>query len=650
MMPTLTLSGTAQRTPTPDPTTGLIECRWKNSYRLNVPYLWVSGFYLAKLTASQSGKQSYVIFVVRDYARPSDFLFQSSVTTYEGYNNWGGKSLYRFNSNGEAAVKVSFNRPYGPGQNPATAVGAGAGEFLNTMAPADENSGAAWEYNMVRFLEREGYDVTYVTDVDTHENGGLLLKHKAFLSVGHDEYWTWQMRTNVEAARDHGVNLGFFSSNTCYWQARLEPSVISGAADRTMVAYKYAALTQDPYAKSANQAYLTTTQWRAHPVDKPEDSMIGVRYLYNPVNGDIVVADAANWILTYTGLQNGSLLPGLFGYEVDGVGAHTPLNTFVVAHSPLRDGTRSSDMTVYMAPSGAVVFATGSMQWSWGLDDYNAPSIRPSVFSFAAQQITRNVLSRFSGMPLMPAFFLRSSPDSVSFLTGEAATLSVNLASYGYTPTLTLSTSGLPAGVSANFSPATVSGTGSTSLTLASTLSVVPGSYPITITASDGGQQKSTLVIVKVTNVIPRSAWTLKFTDSQETACENGRATNVFDSFPITNWITQYCGITASYPHEIQINMGKIYDLAGITYLPRQDGINGRVASYELYVSPDGLSWGSPVARGVFPNDATEKQVLFPSVRGQFIRFRALSEVNGTPWAAVAEIYAMVGPRSTLLR
>lgn len=650
VMSTLTLSGTAQPQPTPDPTTGLIECHWSNPYTLRVPYPWASGFYLAKLTASQSGKQSYVIFVVRDDARSSDFLFQSSVMTHQAYNGWGGKSLYPFNSSGPKAVKVSFNRPYGPGQNPAAAAGVGAGEFLNNMAPTSENSSAAWEYNMVRFLEREGYDVTYLTDVDTHENGGLLLKHKAFLSVGHDEYWTWQMRTNVEAARDQGINLGFFSSNTCYWQARLEPSVVFGAADRTIVGYKYDALTQDPYAKSPTQAYLTTTLWRRHPVDKPEDSLLGVRYLSNPINGNIVVADASNWIFTYTGLENGSSLPGLLGYEVDGVGPQTPANASVVAHSPFGDNTHFSDMTVYTASSGASVFATGSMQWSWGLDDYDVPSVRPSTLSFAAQQITRNVLSRFSGMPLTPSFFLGSSPDSVSFLTGDSATVSVNLASFGYTPTLTLSTRGLPTGMSAGFSPASVPGAGSSTLTLASSVSVIPGTYAITITASDGNQQKSTSLLVSVTNVIPRSAWTLKFTDSQETVCENGRATNVFDNHPTTNWITQYCGTTARYPHEVQINMGKTYNVAGFSCLPRQDEINGRVSQYDFYVSPDGLSWGSPVASGVFANDATEKQVSFPSARGQFIRFRALSEVNGNPWAAMAEIHAMVGPRPTRRR
>ncbi len=91
---------------------------------------------------------------------------------------------------------------------------------------------------MVRFLEREGYDVTYSTNLDTHAHPELIQNHRAFLSTGHDEYWLWEMRDNVEAARNAGVNLGFFGSNAAYWQIRLEASGLE--PNRTVVCYKYA--------------------------------------------------------------------------------------------------------------------------------------------------------------------------------------------------------------------------------------------------------------------------------------------------------------------------------------------------------------------------------------------------------------------------
>src|SRR5918996_4253386 len=91
----------------------------------------------------------------------------------------------------------------------------------------------------VRWLEANGYDVSYTTGVDTDRRGNLLTNHKAFLSVGHDEYWSNEQRANVEAARDAGVHLAFFSGNEVFWKTRWEPSIAPGAAPyRTLVTYK----------------------------------------------------------------------------------------------------------------------------------------------------------------------------------------------------------------------------------------------------------------------------------------------------------------------------------------------------------------------------------------------------------------------------
>jgi len=399
MMEPIQRSGIKQPPPIEDEDSGLVECNWQDPYVLRIPdspsdpTAWTSGFYLAKLTAEKTGKQSYIIFVVRDDSRPSDFLVQSSVTTYQAYNNWGHKSLYRWNSQRIQAYKVSFNRPYGKSPNPAAAYGVGAGEFLTNFQPYKKVSSAGWEYNLVRWLEREGYDVTYATNIDTHANRKLLESHQAFLSMGHDEYWSLKMRENVEAARDKGVSLGFFGANTCYWQIRLDLSPITKAPYRTIIAYKEQA-ARDPY-----HDYRNTTQWRESPVNRPEDALVGVMYENTPVDSDIVIDDAPDWMLAGTKLQKGSVLLGLLGYEVDRMYGNAPPNTIRVAHSPYayKGRTPYSDMTVYTAPSGATVFATGSMQWSWALDDYNAPQVRSPRSNLAAQQLTRNVLARMVG-------------------------------------------------------------------------------------------------------------------------------------------------------------------------------------------------------------------------------------------------------------
>ncbi|QSJ20778.1 hypothetical protein JYQ62_13525 [Nostoc sp. UHCC 0702] len=427
IMPAIQRVGVKQPNPIVVQATGLIECNWQEAYVLKIlnnssdSTEWVSGIYLAKLTASKSKKQSYIIFVVRDDSRPSDILFQSSVTTYQAYNNWGGMSLYRWNSRGKQAYKVSFNRPYAASPNLAAAYGMGAGEFLTNLQPKRRTSSAGWEYNMLRWLESSGYDVTYCTDVDTHNNPldiyttkPILFLHKVFLSVGHDEYWSAKMRQNVETARDSGVSLGFFSANTCYWQIRFEPSLITKEMSRTIVAYKENAAL-DPFARDKNPAndFLVTTLWRSKPVNRPEEALIGVMYETFQVNADIVIDETApDWLLAGTQLsldnttksvaKNSKLavkemrLQGLLGYEVDRMFRYGPSNIIRIAHSPYRyqGGTRYSDMTVYTTDSGATVFATGSMQWSWGLDNYNAPQLRPAILSPDAQAITRNVLGK----------------------------------------------------------------------------------------------------------------------------------------------------------------------------------------------------------------------------------------------------------------
>ena len=133
---------------------------------------------------------SHVLFVVRNDGGTSDLLFQTSDATWQAYNRYGGNSLYQGTGPGGGlagigrAYKVSYNRPL----------------TTRDYAPADGFFGS--EYPMVRWLERNGYDVSYFSGVDSDARGAEIGRHRAFLSVGHDEYWSKQQRLNVEAARD----------------------------------------------------------------------------------------------------------------------------------------------------------------------------------------------------------------------------------------------------------------------------------------------------------------------------------------------------------------------------------------------------------------------------------------------------------------
>jgi hypothetical protein len=173
---------------------------------------------LVKLSLSSPAKESYIVFVVRDDARNSPILFQSSVATYQAYNEWGGSSLYTNTSAGDkTGVKVSFNRPYWRNF--------GAGDFISL------NGAPGYEMQMVRWLESQGYDVTYATDIDTHENPNTVLSHKVFLVVGHDEYWSRNMRDNVTQGRDAG-SISEFLRATYYFgkfaSSHLSPALLTG--------------------------------------------------------------------------------------------------------------------------------------------------------------------------------------------------------------------------------------------------------------------------------------------------------------------------------------------------------------------------------------------------------------------------------------
>src|SRR5437867_3350063 len=306
------LSGVQQPTCPTDATTGMIECQWTQGHTLATQTAWTSGIYLALLTNAQMYR-NYIVFVVRDDSRVAALLYQQPVTTYQAYNNYPydsktGKSLYGFNSygattvtGGKNAAKVSFDRPY---------LGDGTGADFG-------QSFRAWEIYFVRWMEKSGYDVTYSTDVDTHTNGARLLNYRGFLSPGHDEYWTRAMDDAVIAARQAGVNLAFFGADAAAWQVRFESST-TGVPNRVVVCYRDATL--DPVADPS----LKTVIWRDPPVNRPEQTLMGVQYAnqvqFNQQTGltvPYVVTNSENWVYAGTGFKDGDSVPGIVGYEAD---------------------------------------------------------------------------------------------------------------------------------------------------------------------------------------------------------------------------------------------------------------------------------------------------------------------------------------------
>ena len=254
-----------QPNPATDSTTGLIDYgTWAESAAWQVPSGSVSGVYIAKAIRSDTGGASHIAFVVRDDAGVSDILFQTSDTTWQAYNDYGGNSLYTGSPAGRA-YKVSYNRPF------------------NTRGDSAYDWLFNAEYPMIRWLEANGYYVSYFTGVDADLRGSLMLSHRLYLSVGHDEYWSGGQRTNVEAARAAGINLGFFSGNEIFWKTRWEPSIDGSATPyRTLVCYK------ETHANAKIDPTSTWTgTWRdprfSPPSDGglPENALAGTIFMVN---------------------------------------------------------------------------------------------------------------------------------------------------------------------------------------------------------------------------------------------------------------------------------------------------------------------------------------------------------------------------------
>ncbi len=182
-----------------------------------------------------------------------------------------------------------------------------------------------------------------------------------------------------------------------------------------------------------------------------------------------------------------------------------------------------------------------------------------------------------------------------------------------------------------------------------------PGSYNVSMTVTKNGQSYTKMIpdmmfatscpsIYDCNNpaTLPKNDWSLVYADSQEIN-DPGLATMSFDNNPATIWHTRWSTGNDPYPHEIQIDLGRKYKLSSFTYLPRQDGENGRIKNFELYISEDTLIWGTPVKTGQFENTGAPQTITFDSaIVGHYFRLVALSEVNGNPWASAAE-FSMVG-------
>jgi N,N-dimethylformamidase beta subunit-like, C-terminal len=372
-------TGSPQTDVEPDPARELVvDENWRVTDTLPVKSGWTSGYYFAELVVTSgagAGEAARIPFIVR--AAPgthSAILVVAPVDTWQAYNFYGGTSFYVGPAN-ETAGTVSFDRPYAVGWS---------------------QSPLYYDYPLVRFLERSGYDVSYTTDVDLDTDPGSLLQHRLDIVAGHSEYWSGVMYDGLKHARDTGVNLAFLGGNDGYREISYE------GAGRTMIKGDYYRHEGLP------ECNVTGLEWQGGWVGDGVETASTASGDWLPAQAYSVDPQSFNdpWFRG-TGFTASSSVPGIVGYEWDGVepgcvSGETVLfqhtgTTWPPNQRPEGYVTTDADAVRYTVPSGATVFAAGSIEFSWGLDgfarrfggDHVAPDPR-------LQRFMRNVFDELS--------------------------------------------------------------------------------------------------------------------------------------------------------------------------------------------------------------------------------------------------------------
>ncbi|MFL5237743.1 MAG: DUF4082 domain-containing protein [Rhizomicrobium sp.] len=400
-----------QPAPLRDPSTGLVDAgNWSVTDSWNVPTDAVSGVYVANVV---DGAEIFQIpFVIRNDSSHSEIVLQTTDQDWQAYNGWGGANLYGGNGPGieGSAYAVSYNRPI------VTRDGIGSeAQVWSYLFSA--------EYPAIQWLEQNGYDVSYISGIDSATNGSLLLNHKVFMDAGHDEYWTETQRANVEAAAHAGVNLVFLSGNEIFWKTRLAPSIDgSGSSNRTLVSYKdtHANALIDPTGQDTGN-FADPRFGPALPANQLTGTLFAVNaFRFDTITVPYPMTQLRFWRNTAVAQtspgQTASLVPNLLGVEWDtapdngfrpaGLVNLSSTTVQVTSGQYLLDygntfgsGTAIHNLVLHRDPvSGALIFSAGSIDWSWALasdHDGMATPVDPNV-----QQAMVNL---FADMGVQPA-------------------------------------------------------------------------------------------------------------------------------------------------------------------------------------------------------------------------------------------------------
>jgi methionine-rich copper-binding protein CopC len=542
-------------------TTGLIDCgNWSVSATWSVPITAVSGVYFAQIYTANRTHENQIPFVVTNNASTSNIVFMTNDSTWQAYNDWGqrtptstdpggGNSLYQGNSTGspwcctqldpERAVEVSYNRPFA-----TRYVGSGGQDFFFSM-----------EFPMIQWMEENGYDVSYVSNagVDADTSGQMLSQHKTFMTVGHSEYWSAGMRTAVTDARNNGTSLAFFAGNLMQWKIRFAADPYNNEADRTIICYKE---SLDSARTDPNDPPTWTGTWTdprfSPPADggQPPNAITGQNWAVNSGTYAVQVPSTYSalrfWrdtsIASLPSGQSATLSAESLGYEWDldmdngfrppgeidmSSTTETPPQVNLTYSEQLGSIPVTNHLTLYRASSGALVFDTGSVQWSWGLNsNHDGDQVATNT---TMQQATVNLFADMGAAPGSPVSGLTYAPEPAdttaptSTITSPSAGATLaNGSTVTISGTATDSGGGVVAGVEVStdggstWHPVTTMSAASTSVTWSYTWSAA-GSGSVTIKSratNDSGYIESPGSGVTVTVNCPCSIFGSSYTPS----------------------------------------------------------------------------------------------------------------------------------------
>jgi hypothetical protein len=380
------IKGTEQPSCPASPPLYMVQCNWSPSYKFTITKAFFPGDYLLKLTGSQ-GQESYIPLTVWDPNSHAAYVVMNAVFTWQAFNPYGGYDLYQGGPPNlvgypppDRSRVLSFDRPYGYGN--------GAANFLTN------------EYPLVRFMEKHGLDVTYWTNITLAVHGNLLTNHKALLSLGHDEEWSYRMRKWAVYAHSKGVNLIFFGASPILRKVRLQASPLGP----NLEVVNYRDPQADPLYGKDNQE-VTQNWWGQPPANLPASTLVGASYIgyNNNQSFPMVVTDPSSWLYRNTGLHAGSQIPGVEMYDFDQYLASrpNPPGVQILAHSPVVIGFSGqhmyADTTYWTDPtSKAGVFESGTNFWIAAMDTCNGANDCPEPL---VRKMTGNILWLFGQGP-----------------------------------------------------------------------------------------------------------------------------------------------------------------------------------------------------------------------------------------------------------